>query len=253
MSHHAYVSTIPRESAGSSTRSSSRSSISSKKSISSVVSHSHANIRTDNWARKVMKYTTGVPPSKSLSLRKTQVNITEGTYDYEEEAMVYIDSYYFTYAWVSPSFDDDISTIGSRSSSSRSSGRNKGARREGRPASPGFGPASPIPQPHPPHHSAGFVPSPPHTGPYITPGFMGQEDYMGMGDGMGPGIGFMGHVNIPPPPPPGPGLTTPAFAYYNSQPPPPPAPMRDSGGDPGFIDLNAQGGGGGIRRYDDWA
>ncbi|KAL2755877.1 hypothetical protein ACRALDRAFT_2034899 [Sodiomyces alcalophilus JCM 7366] len=205
MSHHDYASTTSHESGESSTRSPSRSSTSSKTSTSSVVTH--ANISTDNWARKFMKYTTGVPPSKPLTLRKTQVITTEETYDHDEAAMVYMDSYYFTYAWVTPSFDDGVSTV-----DSRSSGRNRRRRRKGRPESRGFDPAS---QPPPPP-GAGFVPSPHHAGPYMTPGVLDEMDYMAMADGMCPDFGFMGHPDIPPPPPPGPGRPTTAFAHSHN-------------------------------------
>lgn len=100
-----------------------------------------------------------------LSLRTTQVHIREGTFDHDKDAMAYINSHYFTYAWVSPSFDDSFSTVAFKRSDSRSSDRNRRRTgREGRPTSRGFGPAS---QPPPPHSPPGatFVPSPTMPGP----------------------------------------------------------------------------------------
>ncbi|KAF0323378.1 hypothetical protein RB213_007037 [Colletotrichum asianum] len=224
-----------------SSRSSSASSLrsgSSKKSRSSQVSHS--TIKSDHWAVSFMKWTTGAPLGKPLSLRRTKVHEIDETWGlYQDDASIYSDCSHTHYAWVTPRFDDSMSEIASRTSS-RSSGR---LRREHRSrAPPRFGPS---PAMHPPP----FFPQHPHPPGPPPPPFMPPQhtvhDYHGYEDDdddddddiesgyedCGTEPQFHSHPHPPFPP---------ASAH-------PPAP----GGEAPFIVLNG-GGGGGAHKYTPW-
>lgn len=176
-----------------------------------------------------MKYTTGINPQRPMALRKSKVEIYPEDYDYDnddddESISSECLAFYYTYAWVTPRFDDSASDFSSSKRSTRST-REKYAsvQQKQQRARP------PPPRPAPFAHGVPPPPPPP----------MGMG--MGMDPGMDPGFyDFQGDPGFPDP--------------YMAPPPPPPPP---SGGNPGFIDLNAQGGGGGggagkPGKYDDW-
>ncbi|KZL64713.1 hypothetical protein CI238_11737 [Colletotrichum incanum] len=217
------ASSVSSYSSGGSSRSSSRSSSSSgssKKSRSSQVSHS--NIKSDHWAVSLMKYTAGAPFGKPMSLRKTKVREFQEDWGYDDDdddASVYSNISYTTYAWVKPKWDDSISEIASRSDSRSSGRRRRGPNEHGRPrfTVPPHTHQHPPPFHHPPHPP----PPPPFMSPPGAP--MYDED--------------------------------PGFFDMNTEfhPPPPPPPPAGSGGAPAFFDLSGSGGGGNHPgKYDDW-
>lgn len=221
MARNGYASSVSSDSSGGS-RSSSRSSTSSKRSRVSEVSHT--NIKSDHWSIQLMKYTTGINPKRPMALRKSKIEVYADDYDYNDDDSVSSEllEFYYTYAWVSPRWDEGVSvTASSKHGNSTRAKRERYAAAQQR--------AAPRPPPPGPH----FM-SPPPPPPPMDMG--GEADF----------FDFPGGV----PPPPGP---DPGFFDLNMAPPPPPPPPA---GGPAFIDLNAQGGGapgaGKPGKYDDW-
>ncbi|KAF6832592.1 hypothetical protein CMUS01_06878 [Colletotrichum musicola] len=221
-----YDSGNSRSSSRSSSASSSRSG-SSKKSRSSQVSHNH--IKSDHWSVSFMKWTTGAPLGKHMSLRRTEVSDNDDDWAFDDNATVYSSSSYIHYAWVTPKWDDSVSMIASRPST-RASGRSRREHRPNRPTAfvpPSHPPAFAHPPPAFPHHP--HPPSPPPASfmphPVVCdddPGYDAYDD----------------EYDEP---------EQPAF-YSVPQNPHPPAPAPTH---PGFIDVS--GGGGGSRKYEDWS
>lgn len=192
-----------------------------------------------------MKWTTGAPLGKHLSLRRTEVNDNDDDWAFDDNATVFSNSSYINYAWVTPKWDDSVSMIATRSST-RASGRSKREHRPNRPVAfvPPGPPSHPPPfahAPHPfPHHPHPPPPPPTSFMPHPAmcddePSYDAYDDEYDEYDEDEPEQPAFYPVPQNP--------HSPSHPHLHPHPPPPVA-------DPGFIDVS--GGGGGSRKYEDW-
>ncbi|TDZ28312.1 hypothetical protein C8035_v012219 [Colletotrichum spinosum] len=170
-----------------------------------------------------MKWTTGAPLGKPLSLRKTKVHDSEEDWAYDDSATVYSDSSYTQYAWVTPRWDDRVAVIAGRSDSRVSRGSMKA---EPARAPPTFAPS----HYQQPRFFPAQQPPPPPPPPIVPPPGRMYDD----------------------------GETYDEYGEYEEGPfhhgPPPPPPTNIGTGDSApFIILDGAGGSHPPGKYDDWA